>query len=85
VIKINNNNKLKTLNIGFNNFVPLDRIIAVVDHNSKSIKKTIKIAKEQKQLIDAGKDKEIESVIIMDTGQVILSSIRVPTLLKRVS
>lgn len=80
-----NNNKLKTLNIGFNHFVPLERIIAVVNYDSKSIKKTIKIAKEQKQLIDAGKDKEIESVIIMDTGQVILSSIRVATLLKRVS
>jgi regulator of extracellular matrix RemA (YlzA/DUF370 family) len=80
-----NNNKLKTLNIGFNNFVPLERIIAVVDYDSKSIKKTIKIAKEQKQLIDAGKDKDIESIIIMDTGQVILSSIRVATLLKRVS
>lgn len=45
---MNNNNKLKTLNIGFNNFVPLDRIIAVVDHDSKSIKKTIKTAIENK-------------------------------------
>ena len=82
---MNNNNKLKTLNIGFNNFVPLERIIAVVDHDSKSIKKTITTAKQNKQLIDAGKDKDIESVIIMDTGQVILSSVKVATLLKRVT
>mgnify|MGYP003128383009 CR=1 FL=1 len=83
---MNNNNKLKTLNIGFNNFVPLERIIAVVDYDSKSIKKTIKTAKENKQLlIDAGKDKNIESVVVMDTGQVILSSVKVATLLKRVT
>lgn len=76
--------KFKTLNVGFNHFIPLERLIAVVEPESAAVKKIIKTAKENGQLINAASGRKIKSVLIMDTGQVILASIAVSTLSQRV-
>ena len=76
--------KFKTLNVGFNHFIPLERLIAVVEPESSAVKKIIKTAKENGQLINAASGRKVKSVLIMDTGQVILASVAVSTLSQRV-
>eukprot|EP01047_Picozoa_sp_COSAG01_P002054 COSAG01_NODE_52_length_31456_cov_125.226648_12_plen_86_part_00 len=78
------NKNFKTLNVGFNHFIPLDRLIAVVEPESAAVKKIIKTAKETNKLINAASGRKTKSVLIMDTGQVILASIAVSTLSQRV-
>ncbi|MEK9656952.1 MAG: DUF370 domain-containing protein [bacterium] len=77
-------NKFKTLNVGFNHFIPLDRLIAVVEPESAAVKKLIKNAKETNNLINAASGRKVKSVLIMDTNQIILASIAVSTLSQRV-
>ena len=74
----------KTLNVGFNHFVPLERLIAVVEPESSDVKKLIKRARDNNKLINAASGRKIKSVVIMDSEQVILASIAVSTLSQRI-
>ena len=65
----------KPVNIGFENRVISSRIVAIVNPNSAPIKRVITEAKEDHLLIDATGGKPKRSVIITDSGHVILSSI----------
>jgi regulator of extracellular matrix RemA (YlzA/DUF370 family) len=63
------------LKIGFENVVASNRIIAIVNPNSAPIKRMIKGAREQGKLIDATGGKPTRSVIVVDSGHVVLSSV----------
>jgi len=65
----------RSVNIGFENRVISSKIIAIVNPNSSPIKRMIKKAKERNFLINATSGKPTRSVIIMENGHVILSSI----------
>ena len=63
------------MNVGFENRVITERVIAIVNTNSAPIKRMIKIAKERNLLVDATSGKPTRSAIVMDSRHVILSSI----------
>ncbi len=66
----------KPVNIGFENRVIDRRIVAIVNPNSAPIKRLINEAKEgHLLLIDSTGGKPKRSVIVTDSGHVILSSI----------
>ena len=71
------------INIGFNNFIPKNRIISVVNYNAAPIKRMKKTAKEKLLLIDATNGRKTRAVIITDSGHVILSSANSETLSAR--
>lgn len=66
---------MRLFNIGFGNFISLERVISVLCIDSSPIKRLIHIAKEKGTLIDATCGRKTLSVFLMDTGHVVLSAL----------
>lgn len=71
------------LGIGFGNYVSMNRIVAIIRPDSAPIKRLIRESKKDKKMIDATAGHSTRSVIIMDSGQVLLSGINPETLVQR--
>ena len=66
---------MKLLNIGYGNLVSADRLLAVVAPDSAPIKRIVQDSREIGMLIDATYGRKTQSVLIMDSGHVILSAL----------
>jgi len=75
--------EVKFLNIGFQNMVSLHRVIAIVAPDSAPIKRIISESKKEGRLIDASCGRPTRSVIVMDSGNVVLSTVQPETLAGR--
>ncbi len=75
---------MQLINIGFGNIVSVERIISIVSPESAPIKRIIQEAKDSKMAIDATYGRRTRSVIIMDSGHVILSDVQPETIAARV-
>ena len=71
---------MKLIGIGFGNLVAAGRILAVVSPESAPIKRMIQDLREKGLLIDASFGRSTKSVLIMDSGNVILSALTPETL-----
>ena len=76
---------MKLINVGFSNIVSSDRIIAIVSPESAPLKRMVQEAREAGNLIDATYGRRTRSVIITDSGHVILSAIQTETVAGRLS
>ena len=72
------------LNIGYSNYINLDRVIAILNPDSSPIKRMIKEAKETDMLIDATYGRKTRSVIVLDSKHLVLSSFQSDTLKERI-
>ena len=75
---------MQLVNIGFGNIVSANRIIAIVSPESAPIKRIVQEAKDSKMAIDATYGRRTRSVIIMDSGHIILSAVQPETIAGRV-
>lgn len=75
---------MQLINIGFGNIVSAERIISIVSPESAPIKRIVQQAKDSKMAIDATYGRRTRSVIIMDSGHVILSAVQPETIAGRV-
>ncbi|MBU0674341.1 MAG: DUF370 domain-containing protein [Proteobacteria bacterium] len=75
----------RLINIGFGNSVVAGRVIAVVNPKSSPMKKLKDEARDQKKLVDVTEGRRTRSIIVMDSGHVILSSVQPETLTQRFS
>lgn len=75
---------MKLVNIGFGNLVSSERIISIVSPESAPLKRIVQEAKDEKKAIDATFGRRTRSVIIMDSGHVILSAVQPETIAGRV-
>ena len=75
---------MQLINIGFGNIVSAERIISIVSPDSAPIKRIVQEAKDSKMAIDATYGRRTRSVLIMDSGHVILSAIQPETVAGRV-
>ena len=66
---------MKLIGIGFGNLVAAERIISIVSPESAPIKRMIQEVRERGDLIDASFGRSTRSVLIMDSGNVILSAL----------
>ena len=71
------------LNVGYGNVVVVSRIIAIVTPNSAPLKRLREDAKSSGKLIDATTGKKNRSIIVTDSGHVILSAVQVKTMAQR--
>ena len=76
---------MKLINIGFGNAVSARRIVAIVSPESAPIKRLGQEAREGGVLIDASFGRKTKSVLIMDSGHVILSALTPDAITARVS
>lgn len=75
---------MQLINIGFGNIVSAERIISIVSPESAPIKRIVQEAKDAKTAIDATYGRRTRSVIIMDSGHIILSAVQPETIAGRV-
>ena len=75
---------MQLINIGFGNIVSAERIISIVSPDSAPIKRIVQEAKDSKTAVDATYGRRTRSVIIMDSGHVILSAVQPETIAGRV-
>jgi len=66
---------MKLINIGFGNLVAAGRVIAVISPDSAPIKRAVQDTRERGLLIDASFGRSTKSVIVMDSGNLILSAL----------
>ncbi len=75
---------MQLINIGFGNIVSAERIISIVSPDSAPIKRLVQEAKDGKNAVDATYGRRTRSVIIMDSGHIILSAVQPETIAGRV-
>lgn len=74
---------MNLLSIGLGNFVPYDRVVAIVAPDSAPVKRLVQDAKDKGTAVDATYGRRTRAVIVMDSGQVILCSIQPETIVDR--
>lgn len=73
------------VNVGFDNAVALERVIAVVSADPSPIKRLRETASRQHKLIDATNGRRTRAVIVTDSDHVVLSSLQPETIAQRMS
>lgn len=73
------------LNIGFGNLVALERVVAVISPDSAPIKRIIQEVRDRGMLVDASFGRSTKSVLVMDNGNMILSSLDTETISERIT
>ena len=73
------------LNVGFDNAVAVERIIAVVSAEPSPIKRLREAANRHQKLVDATNGRRTRTVIITDSDHVVLSSLQPETITERLA
>lgn len=74
---------IQLLNIGFGNMVSANRVIAIISPESAPIKRMVQDARDKGLLIDATYGRKTRAVLVMDSGQIVLSAIQPETVAHR--
>lgn len=75
---------MKFVNIGFGNVVSIEKIVSVVSPESAPIKRIIQMSKADQTLIDATFGRRCKSVIMTNSGYVIISAVTPETITQRI-
>ena len=73
------------LNIGFGNYVVNSRLVAILNPSSSPMRRLREDAKESHHLVDATQGRKTRSILVTDSGHVILSAIQAETISQRFS
>jgi hypothetical protein len=75
---------MEMINIGFGNLISTSHLIAVILPDSAPSKRLVQNGKDQGIVIDATHGKKTKSILIMDSGHIILSALTSETIGKRI-
>ena len=73
------------IHAGFGNFLLVDRVVAVLPTSSAPTKRLIRESKNAGTLIDMTSGRKTKSVLIMDSGHIVLAAIAPETIAGRIS
>ena len=65
---------MKLIDVGYGNRINSDRIVAVIGADSAPAKRIVSTAKDKNTAIDATCGKKTKTVIVMDSGHVVMSA-----------
>ncbi|MBO6302424.1 MAG: DUF370 domain-containing protein [Ruminiclostridium sp.] len=65
---------MKLIDVGYGNRINGDRIVAVVSAESAPAKRLVSAAKDKNMAIDATCGKKTKTVIVMDSGHIVMSA-----------
>lgn len=71
------------LRVGFDNVVAAARVVAVVGPSSAPIKRMVAEAAAQNKVIDMTSGRKTKAVLVLDSGQVVLSALHPVTISAR--
>ena len=74
---------IQLLNIGFGNMVSANSVMAIISPESAPIKRMVQDARDKGLLIDATYGRKTRAVLVMDSGQIVLSAIQPETVAHR--
>ena len=74
---------MKLVNIGYGNMVNISRIVSVVSPDAAPIKRLVQDTRTAGRLVDATGGKKTRSVIVSDSGHIILSALTCETIQSR--
>ena len=74
---------MMTLNVGLGNYVSAEHIIAIISPESAPVKRMVSDAKDKGTAVDATFGRRTRSVIVMDSGQLILSPLQPATIVSK--
>lgn len=75
----------KLINVGFGNVVNSSKIIGIISPDAAPIKRMVQSAKDTGVAIDATCGRKTKSVIVMENGNLVLSSLLPDTISSRVN
>ncbi len=73
------------VNIGYGNIVNMDKVIGIIRADAAPIKRMIQTARDTNQAIDATCGRKTKSVLVMESGQMVLSALLPDTIENRVN
>ena len=76
---------MKLFNIGFGSMVAAERIVAIVSPESAPIKRMIQDIRDKGLLIDASFGRSTKSVVVVDSGNIVLSALTPEALAARMT
>ena len=76
---------MKLINIGYGNLVNSAKVVSVVSPDAAPIKRLMQDARDAGKLIDASSGKKTRSVLVADSGHVILSALSCEALQARLN
>lgn len=65
---------INLVNVGYGNFIHADKVIAVVEADSAPVKRSVSEARKKGILVDATLGHKTRSVLVMDSGHLVLSA-----------
>ena len=71
------------VNVGYGNVVSAQRIVAMVSPDSAPMRRMVQDGRDEGKVIDATSGKKTRTVLVMDTGHLILSPLQKETLVVR--
>ncbi len=75
---------IKLINLGFNNVIALERLVAVLNSQSLPSKRLREEAIRKNKLIDATNGRKMRTVLVTDSDHVVLSSLQPETIIQRI-
>jgi regulator of extracellular matrix RemA (YlzA/DUF370 family) len=73
------------VHIGFGNVIAVNRVIAFLSTNQQPIKRLIREAREKERLIDATHGRKAKTVILFETGHMMLAAVTAETIAHRLA
>ncbi|HIR34508.1 MAG TPA: DUF370 domain-containing protein [Candidatus Faecimorpha stercoravium] len=74
---------MQLIHVGYGSIVNADRVIAILGADSAPIKRAIQEARDSGRLIDATYGRKTRSVLVMDSGHLLLSALQSETVAAR--
>lgn len=75
----------RLINIGYGNIVNIDKVVGIISPEAAPIKRMVQNAKDSGMAIDATCGRRTKSVIVIDSGQLMLSALLPETIANRVN
>lgn len=76
---------MRFINVGFNNMVLAERVVALISPDSAPIKRLIQDSRDSRRLLDCTCGRRTRSVIVTDSDHVILSAVQTETIAARLA
>lgn len=71
------------VHVGFGNVIAVNRVLALLSTNQQPVKRLIREAREKERLIDATHGRKAKTVILFETGHMMLAAVTAETIAHR--
>jgi regulator of extracellular matrix RemA (YlzA/DUF370 family) len=73
------------VHVGFGNVIAVNRVLALLSMNQQPVKRLIREAREKERLIDAPHGRKAKTVVLFETGHMMLAAVTAETIAHRLA